>query len=72
MIACLCRGVSDGAIHELILGGADTPRKIAAACGAGSDCGACCRLMQELIGQARGTRCREAGPSPYVELGERR
>jgi bacterioferritin-associated ferredoxin len=65
MIVCLCRGVSDRAIRAAIEAGADTPRKLAAAVGAGTDCGSCCMLVRELLKESG--RCAfQPAPSPYV------
>jgi bacterioferritin-associated ferredoxin len=49
MIVCLCRGVSEAALQHLIDAGATSLRQIGEACGAGTDCGACCPLVQELL-----------------------
>ena len=78
MIVCLCHGVSSGRIHALIGAGADTPRKIAAACRAGTDCGACVAAIRAMVddaghraphdGVARGSRA----PAPHAVAGEGR
>jgi len=49
MIVCLCRGVSEAAVQQLIDTGVTTLRQIGEACGAGTDCGACCPLVKELL-----------------------
>ena len=49
MIVCLCRGVSDRTIYAAIARGAFTVDDIAEACGAGTDCGACCAMLDELV-----------------------
>jgi len=49
MIVCLCRGVSEAALHDVIDAGATSLRQIGEACGAGTDCGACCPLVNELL-----------------------
>jgi bacterioferritin-associated ferredoxin len=70
MIVCLCHGVPSGRIHALIGAGADTPRKIAAACGAGTDCGACVGEIRAILAEAGQCTRREAprrgAASPYV------
>lgn len=53
MIVCLCRGVSEAALQEVIDAGATTVRHVAEACGAGTDCGACCPMVKELLACAR-------------------
>jgi bacterioferritin-associated ferredoxin len=52
MIVCLCRGISDGAVHAAIRRGAATVADIAAACSAGSDCGACRGSLLDLLAEA--------------------
>jgi bacterioferritin-associated ferredoxin len=52
MIVCLCRGVSETALQHLIDAGATSLRQIGDACGAGTDCGACCPLVTELLTEA--------------------
>jgi bacterioferritin-associated ferredoxin len=49
MIVCLCRGLSEDAIRTTIQDGADTPRKVVIACGAGADCGACRSFVRALL-----------------------
>jgi len=65
MIVCLCRGLSDDAIRATIQNGADTPRRVAIACGAGADCGACCPFVRSLLDEAEGAAFVVA-PSPYL------
>ena len=76
MIVCLCHGVSSGRIRALIGAGADTPRKIAAACRAGTDCGSCVGTIRAMVVDAGDGPHLEApfvprAPSPYVVAGER-
>ena len=56
MIVCLCRGVSEAALQDIIDRGATTVREIAEACGAGRDCGACCPMVKELLSCAPAVR----------------
>ena len=51
MILCLCRGVSDRAVRAVIDAGAATVDDVTAACAAGSDCGACHEMLEEVLGQ---------------------
>jgi bacterioferritin-associated ferredoxin len=53
MIVCLCVGVPESAIRATIAEGASTVAEIRRACGAGGDCGACCRMLAALVDQAR-------------------
>ena len=72
MIVCLCLGVSETVVRAVIASGADTPGKVARACGAGADCGACSRTVRALIGAAQGQGPERADASPYVGAGEAR
>lgn len=56
MIVCLCRGVSEDALHDVIEAGATSVRQVAEACGAGTDCGACCPMVKELLACAQAAR----------------
>ena len=49
MIVCLCRGVSERDIRRVVGAGANTAEAVAAACGAGGDCGACRPMLAELV-----------------------
>lgn len=56
MLVCHCHAVNEDRIRECIAEGACTEVDVAAACGAGSQCGGCtpeiCRLLQELASAA--------------------
>lgn len=52
MVICLCKGVSDRKIRELIANGASTLREIVQSCKAGSDCGSCVCQVRELLSEA--------------------
>jgi bacterioferritin-associated ferredoxin len=56
MILCLCRGISDHTVRAAIGAGAATLDDVAAACAAGSDCGACQRMIVELLTATRQRR----------------
>ncbi len=49
MIVCLCKGVSCGTIRQSIQEGASSVAEIARACGAGTDCGGCETMLEELL-----------------------
>ncbi len=51
MIVCVCRRISDQAIDAAIAGGAHGPEAIAAATGAGTDCGCCKEAIEALAAQ---------------------
>ena len=63
MLVCHCKGLSDRDVHRAIRAGASTQRDVARACGAGSVCGGCRPLIDELI------ECCEAPASgPHIGL----
>jgi bacterioferritin-associated ferredoxin len=49
VIVCLCLGVSEPDVRRIVAAGARTPEEIGAACGAGTDCGACTLALTELV-----------------------
>ena len=49
MLVCHCKGLSDREIDRAIRAGAATPRELARSCGAGSICGGCRPLIDELL-----------------------
>ena len=53
MILCLCHGVSDRSVHQLIDEGAKDLREIGRSCGAGTDCGSCLTDVYRLLRERR-------------------
>ncbi|MBK3632662.1 (2Fe-2S)-binding protein [Streptomyces asoensis] len=53
MFVCSCFGVTEAQVQQHAASGACTPRQIASACKAGTDCGSCVRRIQAILG--RGT-----------------
>ncbi|MGA5580527.1 (2Fe-2S)-binding protein [Streptomyces thermodiastaticus] len=53
MYVCSCFGITEQQVKQHAENGACTPRQIASACKAGTDCGGCVRRIQALLG--RGT-----------------
>ncbi|AEV76706.1 bacterioferritin-associated ferredoxin [Mycolicibacterium rhodesiae NBB3] len=49
MYVCLCQGVTNETVSAAIVAGASTPKQVSAACGAGSECGRCCRTIRSII-----------------------
>lgn len=49
MYVCLCLGITNTTVSEAVARGATTTRQIAAACGAGSECGRCRRTVRAVI-----------------------
>jgi bacterioferritin-associated ferredoxin len=54
MIVCLCRGLGEHTIRATIARGGDTLERLAAICGAGSDCGGCASTLDALLDEVRG------------------
>ncbi|MFZ4297033.1 (2Fe-2S)-binding protein [Streptomyces cinereoruber] len=48
---CSCFGVTEKQVKEHADAGAHTPRQIASACKAGTDCGSCVRRIQAILGR---------------------
>ncbi|NGO13004.1 (2Fe-2S)-binding protein [Streptomyces sp. HC44] len=53
---CNCFGVTEAQVKKHAEGGACTPRQIASACKAGTDCGSCVRRIQALLGRGACSR----------------
>lgn len=49
MFVCLCVGVTSQVVSEAVADGASTSKAVAAACGAGSECGRCRRTVRAII-----------------------
>ena len=49
MFVCLCLGVTSHAVGDAVAAGAVTSKEVAAACGAGSECGRCRRTVRAII-----------------------
>ncbi|MEV5598825.1 (2Fe-2S)-binding protein [Streptomyces sp. NPDC052496] len=51
MYVCSCFGITEQQVRDHADSGACTPRQIASACKAGTDCGGCVRRIQALLGR---------------------
>jgi bacterioferritin-associated ferredoxin len=61
---CSCFGVTEAQVRAYREAGAGSPREVASACGAGTDCGSCVRRIQALLGRANGRpACAAHGPA---------
>ena len=50
MVVCLCKGVSDSTIRDLVVDqGLTSVKQVMASCKAGSDCGTCICHVKELL-----------------------
>ncbi|MET7932169.1 (2Fe-2S)-binding protein [Streptomyces sp. NPDC005322] len=65
MYVCSCFGITEKQVRDHAEKGACTPRQIAGACKAGTDCGSCVRKIQALLGRGACPR-REAALDPVV------
>lgn len=63
MLVCHCKVVYERQIRAVIDAGARDEFDIAAACGAGSECGGCVPTISALLGECAG--CPLAGSSPF-------
>ncbi|MFJ7148149.1 bacterioferritin-associated ferredoxin [Streptomyces sp. NPDC100445] len=63
---CSCFGITEAQVQRHAEDGACTPRQVASACKAGTDCGSCVRRIQAILGRgatprpARADRARPA------------
>jgi bacterioferritin-associated ferredoxin len=49
MLVCVCRGISDREVRDVLARGATTLREVGRACGAGADCGSCRDLIRTML-----------------------
>ncbi len=52
MIVCFCRGLSESDLRRVVASGAWTVEDVSAACGAGTDCGACRDVVEDVVIEA--------------------
>ncbi|MCV7400787.1 (2Fe-2S)-binding protein [Mycobacterium fragae] len=52
MYVCLCVGATSQTVSDAVASGASTSKEVAAACGAGADCGRCRRTLRAIIASA--------------------
>ncbi|MEV5959138.1 (2Fe-2S)-binding protein [Streptomyces sp. NPDC051987] len=48
---CSCFGITEAQVKQHAADGSCTPRQIASACKAGTDCGSCVRRIQAILGR---------------------
>lgn len=72
MYVCSCFGVTEQQVKKHAADGACTPRQIASACKAGTDCGSCVRRIQAILGRGACSRREPADQvgSVFAELEE--
>lgn len=66
MFVCSCFGVTEQQVKKHAADGACTPRQIASACKAGTDCGSCVRRIQAILGRGAYPRPEPAGQGAAV------
>ncbi|RZU37915.1 BFD-like [2Fe-2S] binding protein [Streptomyces sp. BK022] len=66
MFVCSCFGVTEQQVKQHAADGACTPRQIASACKAGTDCGGCVRRIQALLGRGACPRREQITQRPPV------
>jgi bacterioferritin-associated ferredoxin len=59
---CSCFGITEQQVKRHAESGECTPRQIASACKAGTDCGSCVRRIQALLGRGACPRPEDAEP----------
>ncbi|QUC61385.1 (2Fe-2S)-binding protein [Streptomyces sp. A2-16] len=69
MYVCNCFGVTEAQVQQHADNGACTPRQIASACKAGTDCGSCVRRIQAILGRGACPRPASADPGTPVLAG---
>ncbi|MEU6803293.1 (2Fe-2S)-binding protein [Streptomyces neyagawaensis] len=62
VFVCSCFGVTEQQVKKHAADGACTPRQIASACKAGTDCGSCVRRIQAILGRGACPRRESADP----------
>ena len=54
MVVCICKGIADREIDGAIRDGAETVEDLARVCSAGTDCGECLDVLDELLSRRAG------------------
>ncbi|MET9445293.1 (2Fe-2S)-binding protein [Streptomyces sp. NPDC006610] len=69
---CSCFGITEQQVKQHAQDGACTPRQIASACKAGTDCGSCVRRIQAILGRGACPRreLADQGKPVLTELAE--
>jgi len=59
VFVCSCFGITEQQVKQHADSGRCTPRQIASACKAGTDCGSCVKRIQALLGRGAGCTTRD-------------
>ena len=70
MIVCVCHAVNDRRIREAIERGARSVSDVARQCRAGTDCGACCPNIRDMVEAARSRSTTTGGACSGASLGQ--
>jgi bacterioferritin-associated ferredoxin len=71
VLVCICKGVSERKLQDVIAAGAESVESVGRACGAGTDCGTCQGSIEELITEHRLTRAADLANIPRQRNGLR-
>jgi len=69
MIVCVCHGVRCNKIRSVIADGAETVDAVGRACGAGTDCGSCRDMIEEMIDEESPVTARGRSRLPMLMTG---
>ncbi len=69
MIVCVCHGIPCKRIRSVIREGAETVDAVGAACGAGTDCGSCREMIEDLIDETVPAETRARSHLPMLMTG---
>jgi bacterioferritin-associated ferredoxin len=67
---CSCFGITEQQVEQHAGSGRCTPRQIASACKAGTDCGSCVRRIQAILGRGAGCVTRHTGLEPAAAVAD--
>ncbi|WNI19571.1 (2Fe-2S)-binding protein [Actinacidiphila sp. ITFR-21] len=66
MYICSCFGITEQQVRQHADDGRRTPRQIASACKAGTDCGSCVKRIQAVLGRGAGRAATPAAAPAVV------
>lgn len=69
MIVCVCKGVACSKIRALLRDGVDSVEAVGEACGAGTDCGSCRDMIEEMIDEELPVTARGRSRLPMLMTG---
>jgi bacterioferritin-associated ferredoxin len=60
LYVCICSAVTDSEVRACIVAGADSVEEIGQHCAAGTGCGSCLEVLDDLLDERRVRRCAAA------------